>query len=130
MKISTSRKILLEELPSEVRKWFGTIQNIINPFFDQVYQILSGGITIGDNVKAQKISIQIQASQVYPIKVSYRLNERPYAILLANISENVGSNQVVQNYAFNWYYVNGNIEFYFSGLDTAKEYTATFFTMV
>jgi hypothetical protein len=130
VKISTSRKILLEELPSEVRKWFGTIQNIVNPFFDQVYQILSNGITIGDNLKAQKVSIKIQASQVYPVKVSYRLNERPYAVILASISEDVGSTQVVQNFSFNWYYVNGNIEFYFSGLDAAKAYTATFFTMV
>jgi hypothetical protein len=130
MKISSSRKILLEELPSEVRKWFGTVQAIINPFFDQVYRVLTGGITLEDNIKAQKISIDIQANQVYPISVSYRLNERPYAVLLANIYEDNNTTQDVQNYSFNWYYVNGSIKIYFSGLDASKAYKAQLFSMV
>jgi hypothetical protein len=120
----------LEELPSEVRKWFGTVQAIINPFFDQVYRVLTGGITLEDNIKAQKISIDIQANQVYPISVSYRLNERPYAVLLANIYEDNNTTQDVQNYSFNWYYVNGSIKIYFNGLDASKAYKAQLFSMV
>ena len=130
MKISSSRKILLEELPTEVRKWFGTVQAIINPFFDQVYRVLTGGITLEDNIKAQKIAIDIRANQVYPVSVSYTLNERPYAVLLANIYEDNNNTQVVQNYAFNWYYVNGSIKLFFTGLDTSKAYKAQLFTMV
>lgn len=130
MKISSGRKILLEELPSEVRKWFGTVQAIVNPFFDQVYKVLTGGITLEDNIKAQKFTLKVQANQSYPLSITYRLNDRPYAVILANISEDVNTSQVVQNYSYNWYYENGNIKVYFTGLDSSKEYTATFFTMV
>jgi hypothetical protein len=130
VKISTSRKILLEELPSEVRKWFGTVQAIINPFFDQVYRVLTGGVTLEENIRSQKIAIDIQANQVYPISVSYRLPDRPYALVLANIYEDVSTTQAVQTYSYNWYYVNGTIQIYFSGLNSAKAYKAQFFTMV
>lgn len=130
MKLSSARRILLEELPAEVRKWFTTIIDIVNPFLEQTYRILTQGITIGDNLKSQKITIDVQVSQVYPVRVAYTLNERPYAVLVAQIYEATSSTAVVQNHSFNWYYENGTLLLYFSGLDTAKAYKANLFTMI
>jgi hypothetical protein len=130
MKISSSKKVILEELPSEVRGWFSKVTNIINPFFEAVYKILTNGITIGDNLKAQKFSLTIQANQTYPIEVAYTLNERPYTIQLAQIRENNSTSQVVQNYSFNWYIENNILKIYFAGLDSSKEYTANFYTLI
>lgn len=130
MKISSSRRILLEELPAEVRKWFGTIVNILNPFLEQTYRILTQGITIGDNLKSQKLQVSIQASQTYPLRVAYTVNERPYAVLVAQIYEDTSNTATVQTHSFSWYYDNGTLLLYFSGLDSAKAYKANLFTLV
>lgn len=130
MKISASKKIILEELPADVRKWFEKVTNVVNPFLDQTYKILTQGLIIGDNCKSYKFSTTIAASQSYPIIISYPLNERPYAVHLAQIYENVSSTQYVQNYAFNWYYDSGNLKIYFDGLNSSKSYIANFYTLV
>jgi hypothetical protein len=130
MKISSSKKILLEEIPPQQKGWFEKVVNVVNPFFDQVYKILTNGIVIGDNLKAQKVSIIIQANQVYPIEVSYTLNERPYAIHVAQIRENNNNSQVVQNHSFNWYFENNVLKLYFAGLDTSKSYAVNLYTLI
>lgn len=128
MKISSSKKIILEELPSEVRGWFSKVTNVVNPFMEQSYKILTEGLTIGDNCKAFKFSTTIAASQTYPITIAYSLNEKPYALHLAQIYENNSTTQVVQKHSFNWYYDNGSLKIYFDGLDSSKTYIANFYT--
>ena len=129
-KISSSKRIILEDLPSEQRSWFAKVTNTLNPYMEQCYQILTRGITIGDNLKAQKISATVEVSQTYPISIKYNLNEAPYALHVASIKEAVSSSQVVQNYSMNWYYENGNIKIYFAGLDAAKSYNVNLYTLV
>jgi hypothetical protein len=130
MKISGAKKLILEEVPSEQRSWFTKIINVINPFFDSVYKILTNGITIGDNCKAQKITISIAANQVYPVEVAYTLNEKPYAVHVAQVREDNSTTQVVQNHSFNWYIENNVLKLYFAGLDSSKSYAVNLYTLI
>jgi hypothetical protein len=130
MKISSSKKILLEEVPATQKAWFEKIVNVLNPFLDQTYKILTQGLTIGDNIKSQKFSIYVTANQVYPISVSYSLNERPYAVHIAQIQEDVTTNTSVATYGFNWYFENGSIKIFMSGLDSSKAYKVNLYTLI
>ena len=130
MKISSAKKIINEEIPSAQRDWFTKVTSVINPFFDQVYKILTNGISIGDNLKAQKFSVEIVANQVYPIEVAYTLNEKPYAVHVAQIRETNSTSQVVQNHSFNWYIENNVLKLYFAGLDSSKAYSVNLYTLI
>ena len=130
MKISSSRKILLEEVPAAQKGWFEKIVNVINPYLDQSYRILTQGITIGDNLKAQKLSLSVEVGQVYPIEAAYTLNEKPYAVHVASIRENNSTSQAVQKHSMTWYIENNVLKIYFDGLDTAKSYIANLYTLI
>lgn len=129
-KISSSKKVVIEELPSEHRGWFQKVTGVINPFMEQVYQILTQGITISDNLKAQKITTTVSVNQVYPIAIKYNLNDKPYAVHIASIQEDNSSNQAVQKHSLTWYYNDGTLNLYFDGLDAAKRYTVNLYTLV
>lgn len=130
-KISTFKRFVLEELPSEVRAAFTKLIGPLNSFQEQVYFALTNGLTVRDNLKSQVISISIDVSQTYPITAKYTLNEKPVAVLLASIVETgTGSPGVVPAHSHQWLLVNGTLELTFSGLDAAKRYSATLIALV
>lgn len=122
-KISATKKIAIEELPSSVRSWVVRLIEPINRFFEQTYFALAKGLTVSDNLKAQKFSLDIAANQTFPMSVTWNLNERPTMLVLAHIAES--KDAVIGNHAMQWAFNNGTIEITISGLDSSKKYTAT-----
>jgi len=117
-KINSTKRIILEEFPSEVRSWLKKLVEPLNKFLEQVYYALVNGITIKDNLKAQVNNITIEAAQTYPVKYSWSLNERPTAVMPANIVDTTGA--AVSPYSFSWVYNNGQVELTLSGLASNK----------
>lgn len=130
MKISSIKKIVLEEFPSEVRGWLVRLISPLNQFLEQTYQILTNGITLRDNMKQQTIDLDVAAGQVYPIKVAYRLNERPTSVTIGHIVENNAAPGVIPVHSMQWTYVNGTLEVSFSGLSALKAYKTTLIAQV
>lgn len=124
MKLSTQKKLALEEIPQEHRGWFGKVLNPLNKFIEQVFFAISKGLTIGDNLKAQTFSLKITADQDYPMKVSWTINERPTAVLLASIIEDTGAPGTIPVHSHQWEFSNGSISITFNGLEATKAYKA------
>lgn len=130
MKFSTTKTIVLEEFPDDVKPWLTKLINPLNQFLEQTYKTLVNGITIRDNVKSQVDEIKIVANQVYPIKVSWKVNEKPTACYLGALQQDTSSFTLLPVHSFQWVYNQGQLEIYFNGLDTTKAYTGRIITMV
>jgi hypothetical protein len=122
-KISSTKKITIEEFPSEVRGWLRKLVDPLNRFLEQVYYALVNGLTIRDNLKAQCKPLTVAVGQTYPIKQSWGLNERPTAVLVAQIAESAGGS--VPAYSMVWVYDSGTLEITFVGLDPTKKYNVS-----
>jgi hypothetical protein len=122
-KISATKKIALEEFPNEARGWISKLVNPVNKFFEQSYFALSKGLTIADNLKAQRFDLDIAVNQVWPMRLTWTLNERPTMLLLGYIRESRG--EAIGAHSMEWSYDNGNIEVTLTGLNAAYSYTAT-----
>jgi len=120
-KITSTKKVVVEDFPAEVRPWIKKLLDPLNRFLEQAYYALVNGLTIADNLKGQVSSLDVVASQEYPIAFAWRLNERPTALLVANCSESTGG--TVAAFSTGWTYANGQVLVTFTGLDTAKKYT-------
>lgn len=119
-KINSTKKIIIEEFPIEVQGWLKKLVEPLNRFLEQVYFALVNGLTIADNLKAQVNVVSIAANQDYPMRLSWRLNERPTAMLIAQIGESTGGAMPV--HSMTWLFNNGTIEMTFVGLDLTKKY--------
>ena len=119
-KINATKKLILEEFPSEVRGWLTKLVDPLNRFLEQAYFALVNGLTLTDNLKAQVNDLTIFENQSYPVKYSWRLNERPTMILVGQITVSNGTS--VPAYSFSWIYNNGTVEATFNGLTSSNEY--------
>ena len=113
-KINSTKKLVLEDYPTEVRPWLRKMIDPLNRFLEQAYFALVQGLTTKDNLKAQANAVTVASSQSYPIKISWTLNERPTAVFVASIRDTTGA--AVQPYAMEWKFNNGQVEVRLTGL--------------
>lgn len=121
-KINSTKKLVIEDYPAEVRPWLRKLIDPLNRFLEQVYFALVQGLTTKDNLKAQVNTITIAANQTYPVKISWNLNERPTAVFAANIVDTTGA--AVDPHSFSWVYNNSQVEITLNGL-SANEHKLT-----
>ena len=119
-KINATKKLVLEEYPSEVRSWLVKLIDPLNRFLEQAYFALVNGLTLRDNLKSQVQELTLFENQTYPVKYSWRLNERPTIVTVGQIYDTSGA--LVPVYSFSWIYNNGTVEATFNGLTAANEY--------
>ena len=117
-KINSTKKVILEDFPADVRPWLTKLVDPLNRFLEQAYFALVNGLTLGDNIKSQTNTIVLDASQSYPVKLSWTLNERPTLVLVASIQDTTGA--IVQPYGLSWIFNNGQVEITLSGLAANK----------
>jgi 16S rRNA U516 pseudouridylate synthase RsuA-like enzyme len=126
-KINSTKKLVLEDYPVEVRPWLRKLVDPLNRFLEQTYFALVQGLTTKDNLKAQANTVTVASGQVYPIKVAWNLNERPTAVFVASVSDSTGA--AVQPYAMEWLFNNGQVEVTLTGL-AANEHKLTLLGLV
>lgn len=117
MKLSVTKKIPVEQLPSEVRGWFAQVAQPLNNALDQFVRALSSQLTIADNLKGQKFNLEISANQTYPLKLAYNLNERPSAYLVELLPAD-GSVATLTGRRIEL--INGQLQVTFTGLAAVK----------
>lgn len=125
-KINSTKRIIIEEFPAEIRVWFKKLIEPLNRFLEQVYFALVNGITVRDNLKAQVNSITLEASST-KAKISWTLNERPTAVFVANIVDTTGA--AVSPYSMSWVFKDGQVELTLNGL-AARKHTLTILGLV
>lgn len=127
-KINSTKKLVLEDFPAEVRPWLKKLIEPLNRFLEQAYYALVQGLTTADNLKAQVNSYTVTTNQVYPIKYAWKLNERPTAVWVANITESTGAS--VAAFSTSWVYDNSQVEVTLNGLSSSSEYNIKFIGLV
>jgi hypothetical protein len=127
-KINSTKKIVIEDFPADVRPWLRKLIDPLNRFLEQAYYALVQGLTVNDNLKGQVVTLSVATNQAYPMKFAWNRNERPSAVWAANIVESTGG--VVAPFSVSWIYDNGTVKITLNGLDSAKEYTATIIGLV
>jgi hypothetical protein len=127
-KINSTKKIILEEFPGEVQGWLKKLVELLNRFIEQVYYALVNGLTIRDNLKSQVKPTTIAVGQTYPVKMSWDVNERPTAVMVAQITES--ANGTIPAYSLAWVFNNGTLELTFVGLDPTKKYFVSILGLV
>lgn len=125
-KINSTKRIIVEEFPVEVRSWLKKLIEPLNRFLEQVYYALVNGLTVKDNLKAQVNTVTLDAAAT-TAKLSWNLNERPTAVFVANISDETGA--VVSPYSMSWVFNNGQVELTLNGL-SANKHTLTILGLV
>ena len=129
-KITSVKRLVLEDFPNDVRGWLGSkLLQPLNGFIDQTVTALTSNLTIADNFKAKKYEVSVTNNQVYPIKLSYTLNERPSEVRIASVVPSDGSTPTAVFSVF-WRYVDGGLQITFIGLETAKKYNVNIITQV
>lgn len=121
-KITSIKRFFTEDFPSDVRPWISERLLVpLNQFIDQSIGALSGGLTFADNLKCKKYDIIVAASQTYPVKLQWALNERPSAVYIAQFvaQDNSTPSASVSVY---WLFDAGQISVTLIGLDAAKKY--------
>ena len=128
MKLSTVSKLILEDYPDEIRSWFRKLVLAINPFLEQVYSILTNGVTLKDNLKAQVIKQTLPAG-TSEVTIAYNLNERPTSVVIGQILTSSGSYPTNQITLY-WTFVDGQIKLKFVNLNSSTEYLITVIAQV
>lgn len=129
-KLSTTKKIAIEEMPSEHQPWLGKVLTPLNKFLEQTFFAVNKGLTIADNLKAEKFDLKISTNQVFPMKINWTINERPTAVFLGHITEDNGAPGTIPVHSMQWQFNNGSIELTFNGLEITKAYRATIIGIV
>jgi hypothetical protein len=129
-KITSIKRFFTEDFPADVRPWISERLLVpLNQFIDQSISALSGGLTFADNLKCKKYDIVIAASQTYPVKLQWALNERPSAV---NIAQFVAQDNSTPSAAVSvfWLFDAGQISVTLIGLDAAKKYNVRLIAQV
>lgn len=125
-KISASKKLILDDFPTEVRKWLTKLIEPLNSFQEKVYAALTNGITVADNLKSLKSTQVLDAGQTL-IKIKYTLNEKP-SFVAVEVSSQDGSpvppwSKVIKE-------ENGTLFVTFNGLSGSVKYNVTIVAIV
>ena len=120
-KITTTKKIVMEDLPEQHRPWLVKLVEPLNRFLEQAYAALVGGLTLGDNLKAQVSTITLTATTTTTQSVMWTKNEKPTAVFIGQIADEAGT--AVPNYVFTWTYADNALHLTFTGLTAAHKYS-------
>ena len=88
MKITSSKRFIVEEFPKEIRGWIEHLIQPQNAFNEQVAAALTSNLTLADNLKSRVWDVEVRAGQDWPIKLAYPFTVRPTALIIGNLSEN------------------------------------------
>ena len=127
-KISATKKLVIEDYPTEVKKWIPRMIDPLNRFLEQVYGALVRGLTFRDNLKAQVIEVEI-GEGVTETAVRYSLNERPTALVLGKLRTQNDESPTAA-FSMSWQIYDDQIRITWLGLDANTKYRATLIAQV
>jgi hypothetical protein len=127
-KITSSRKLVVEDYPSDSRPLVQRLAQVLNGFLDQAATAINGGLTIRENLKSKVYSISLPAgTSTQP--VAFDLNERPSVVALGNLTKSDTTSPTAV-FSLSWRIDSKGLHLSFLGLDAATAHTATVIALV
>lgn len=132
MKISSFKKIVPEDFPSESRELVRKLASLLNPYLDDLYKTTANNLTIGENLKSKVVKVSLAVAESTGI-FSWTLNEKPTSCLIGQITtENA---LISQDYSFTWILTytaekGYQVSWKLFGLDAAKKHEITIIALV
>jgi hypothetical protein len=81
-------KIILEDVPSEQRNWFGKVADSVNKFLSSVVYALNGRLELERNIQCQVKSLEfLYTASTFPMKFKCTLPVRPSILFKGNIKD-------------------------------------------
>lgn len=121
MKISTVKKLVLEDFPAANRDLIQKLAQVLNPFLDQQTTALTSNLTI-ENLKGRQFTIDLKAAQT-TASVAWDLNEKPTIVVVAKLTKSDGVTPPSGVFSMSWTYNTKNqIALTFQGLDSGTAY--------
>lgn len=117
MKITSTKKLIVEDFPSSAREVVQRLAIILNTFLDQVTQAVNSNLTFEDNLKC-KVYRQKLASGVSTLRLNWDLNEKPTEVRIAQLTRTDGVVPAV--HSLHWLYADKQISCTFTGLASAE----------
>ena len=128
MKISSIKKLVVEDYKSEMRETIQRLATVLNPFLDQTVQALSGNLTTKDNFKSKIYSIELPAG-ASTYTVAWVINEKPVDVRIAQLTKSDFSAPAAA-FALSWKYENEKIMLTFIGLNASFAHKITVIGLV
>jgi hypothetical protein len=127
-KLNSVKKIVVEDYSQENRELVQRLALTLNSFLDQTTVAINGGLTIRENQKAKIYAVDLKAGVVSKT-VAYSLNEKPTAVILANLTKS-DTSAPSQPFCLSWRYSSEGLELTFIGLDGSTDHKATVIALV
>ena len=130
--IPVYRRLSISDIPS-APSWVGYMFNIVNTFAEQVIQLFTKNLIIGENVQGMKYTTQFATSATYAagdfqsIIYNYTGGGQPNCLLIGSINESTGAVILTPVSITNWS-LNINVDppqiviNYIAGLAVSKRY--------
>lgn len=97
MRLSNAQRIVIQDLPEEMQAPMESIAGILNPFIEDVTDILNGNVN-SDNLERKIVTINIQtnanALPVGVLDISTGLKRPPLGLNIVNIRMTDNANQI------------------------------------
>jgi hypothetical protein len=121
MKISTVKKLVLEDFPAANRELIQKLAQVLNPFLDQQTTALTSNLTV-ENLKGRQYTVELKATQT-TASVAWDLNEKPSIVVVAKLTKSDGVTAPSGVFSMSWTYTTRNqIALTFQGLDSGTAY--------
>lgn len=129
-KFSAPKRLVVEDFPAEQRSWMPKLLDPLNVFMGEVAQAFTKGIVLSDNFRGVIIEFSVVANQTYPLNFNLSsLKSRPNAVFIGSIAA-TDETSLSSPFSVVWSYDNGNLSYYFLGLDAAKQYSGKLIVLV
>lgn len=104
MRIKTTNKLSLEDIPKDNRDWMGKVITPINDFLTQAIKILNDGLTFPDNFIGQDyvFDFKYQTDAIsFPIAFYWKSGNNPKCLQIAEATENNNAVNLAASWQFN-----------------------------
>ena len=128
MKISPSKRLVVEDYKVESRELVTRLGQTLNTFLDQTSTALSSQLTLADNLKSQRFTTVLPVASS-TTSFSYTLNERPTEVRIGQITR-VDGTAITAAFSLTWSYDGAKIAVVLQGLDAGKAHNITIITQV
>jgi hypothetical protein len=123
MRLPQISRIILEDLPSEVKDWISKVTDPINNFMLTIKNGLNKGITVNENLAGAIKTLTVSGNAV---AFSYASSRPPQVVLLGSwINLTTTSWTPTGGISIKWEYSKGQISCTFYGMASADKYEIT-----
>lgn len=130
-RLSNIKRIIKEQLPSDVQKWIDTLLFPLNNAIAQFTSALTNSLTITDNLAGNVKTFKLKTSD-FPFTFQHSLKSQPQICIATHITDAGGGTAVLPGAAYAQWDLGADgssiIIRTVIGLDSTKTYNITFWT--